>query len=162
MSANLLRKWSQKLSAKQICWLANWYRPFRGAGIKIVHISADFREMRVLLRMRWWNRNYVGTHFGGSIYAMTDPWYMFLLMQHLGPDYIVWDMEAKVRFLKPGRGTLCANFVLTDDELAGISSDLEAAPKTHFTKEVEIIDEQGVVVARIEKVVYVRRKASRS
>ncbi len=159
MSAHLLRKWSQKLSATQICWLVNWYRPFRGAGIRIVRISPDFREIRVLLRMRWWNRNYVGTHFGGSIYAMTDPWYMFLLMQQLGPNFIVWDMEAKVRFLKPGRGTLSASFNLTEDDLARVNSDLQSAPKALFTKEVEILDEREVVVARVEKVVYIRRKA---
>jgi hypothetical protein len=109
--------------------------------------------------MRWWNRNYVGTHFGGSIYAMTDPWYMFLLMQQLGPNFIVWDMEAKVRFLKPGRGTLSASFNLTEDDLARVNSDLQSAPKALFTKEVEILDEREVVVARVEKVVYIRRKA---
>ena len=35
--------------------------------------AEDYRHARVELRQRWYNRNYVGTHFGGSLFAMTDP-----------------------------------------------------------------------------------------
>src|SRR6478672_11627229 len=88
----------------------NIFPAYRGTGAWIQSISADWKEVRVRLPLSWRTRNYVGTIFGGSIYACTDPIYMIMLMKTLGPDYIVWDKGATVRFKKPGRGTLYARF----------------------------------------------------
>ncbi|WP_348240556.1 DUF4442 domain-containing protein, partial [Salmonella enterica] len=72
---------------------------------------------------------YVGTQFGGSIYAMTDPFYMLMLMNNLGPDYIVWDKAASIRFRKPGRTDLFATFEITDAELNNVRLRLETEEK---------------------------------
>ena len=91
--------------------MINLYPPYLGAGIHIARISNDYRDLLVTMKLRFYNRNYVGTHFGGSLYAMIDPFYMLMLMQMLGPEYIVWDKSATIEFKKPGRGTVSAHFL---------------------------------------------------
>ncbi|HMV43035.1 MAG TPA: hypothetical protein PKD50_10905, partial [Leptospiraceae bacterium] len=47
--------------------LLNFYFPYLGAGITVTHISKDFRRFDVKMRLRGYNRNFVQTHFGGSL-----------------------------------------------------------------------------------------------
>ena len=138
--------------------IANLWFPFRGAGIKIVHASSDYRRVEVEMRLTWFNRNYVGTHFGGSLYALTDPFYMMMLINNLGSDYIVWDKAAKIDFIKPGRGTVRAVFTLTKDDIEHIKSTADKQGKYIFDKNVEVLDEAGEVVALVVKTLYVRNK----
>jgi hypothetical protein len=85
-------------------WLLRFYPPYIGAGIKIESISANWMEMKVSMKLRWYNKNAVGTHFGVSLFAMTNPHYVLMLMNVLGKDYIVWDKVASIEFLKLGIG----------------------------------------------------------
>ena len=104
--------------------------PFLFAGIRVTDVADDFRYARVELRQRWFNRNYVGTHFGGSLFAMTDPFWMLLTMQSLGSQYWVWDKAGEIEFVKPGRGTVHADFRLTDtvlDELRAATAPLSSS-----------------------------------
>jgi acyl-coenzyme A thioesterase PaaI-like protein len=139
--------------------LANLYPPFLGAGIRVLRISEDHREIDVEMRLRVWNRNLVGTHYGGSLYSMADPFFMMMLMQILGPDYIVWDKAAAIRFRKPGRGTVRAAFRIPREEsdaiIATLSHGSKCAPK--FT--VLITNEAGETVAEVEKILSVQRRA---
>ena len=96
----------------------NLWPPFLFTGIHVTEISADWRHARVELRMRPWNRNYVRTHFGGSLFAMADPFWMLLLMQRLGRDYFVWDQSGAIDFVRPGRGTVATSFTVDDTTLA--------------------------------------------
>lgn len=136
----------------------NFWPPFMGAGIRVKNIAPDFRSLDVELKMRFWNRNYVGSHYGGTIYSMTDPWYMLMLMQNIGRDYIVWDKAADIQFLKPGYGKLTAHFNLTAEKIDEIKRAADANYKTEPTFTVQIKNEQGEVVAEVDKVLYVRRK----
>lgn len=138
--------------------LGNWWRPFRGAGISIVHVSPDYREIHVQMKLRWYNRNYVGTHFGGSIYAMTDPFYMMMLINNLGGEYIVWDKGAHIEFLKPGRGTVRAHFVLSTDQIQLIKNTVDQEGKYVFDLPVDVLGESDQIVASVNKTLYVRRK----
>ena len=110
--------------ARWLRWALNLYPPYLGAGIRVRHIGADWRLVRVKLGLSWYNRNYVGTQFGGSLYAMTDPFFMLMLLENLGADYIVWDKAASIDFVAPGRGPVYAEFRLDDAVLDG----LRAAP----------------------------------
>lgn len=136
----------------------NWWPPFLGAGIRGKRISPDMKAVDVEMKLRWWNANYVGTHFGGSLFAMTDPFYMLMLMSNLGRDYIVWDKAASIRYRKRGRGTVRAEFRLTDAQIDDIREKLRTLRKYEPTFTVEVRDEQGTVIADIEKLLYVRRK----
>ncbi len=139
----------------------NFYPPFLGAGIKVRRISADWREVDVEMKLHWWNKNYVGTHFGGSLYAMADPWYMVMLMNILGREYIVWDKAATIRFKRPGKGTVRAEFRLSEAQIEDVRAKVEAQKKYEPTFVVEVTDAAGEVVAEVEKVLYVRKKDDR-
>lgn len=138
--------------------LFNWWPPFRAAGIRVREIAPDFRSATVELRMRLFNRNYVGTHFGGSLFAMTDPFFMVLMMKNLGSEYIVWDKQGTVRFLKPARGTVTARFVLPEERIAEARAATQSGAKYEPTFRVDIVDAAGVTVADVEKVLYIRRR----
>jgi len=138
-------------------WINLW-PPFLGMGIRIKHIGPDMKAVDVEMKLRFWNANYVGTHFGGSLFAMTDPFYMLMLMANLGRDYIVWDKAATIRYRKPGKGKVRAEFRLTDAQLTDIREKLEALPKYEPTLSVEVKDEAGVVIAEVEKLLHVRKK----
>src|SRR5215467_13476475 len=138
----------------------NLYPPFLGAGIRVKHVSTDMKSIDVEMKLRWWNANYVGTHFGGSLFAMIDAFHMLMLMANLGRDYIVWDKAATIRYRKPGKGTVRAEFRLTDAQLDDIRGKLKTLPKYEPTFKVEVKDEQGTVIAEVDKLLYVRRKDS--
>ena len=87
---------------------SRFYMPFVGAGIRVTKVTPDFREVEVKMKLKWYNKNYVGSHYGGSMFSMTDPFYMLMLIQILGKDYMVWDKSACIEFLKPGKTELCA------------------------------------------------------
>jgi acyl-coenzyme A thioesterase PaaI-like protein len=145
-------------SAKGMRQLINIYGPYFGAGVKATYIDKDFRQAKVSLPLRWYNKNYVGVHFGGSLYSMIDPFYMLLLMNNLGKDYIVWDKSAEIEFIKPGTGTVSATFIITDDMLKEIKDKTANGDKFLPTYPVVITDEQGEVVAKANKTLYIRRK----
>ena len=147
---------------KWLFYLWNLYPPFVGAGIWIEDISKDFLSVRVRLKKRPWTLNIVGTQFGGSICSMTDPFYMALLMTHLGKEYIVWDKSSSVRFRKPGRKALIANFQLTKSEIEDIKNKIALDSKMDWEREVLVKDVDGVVVAEVKKVIYIARKKSMS
>jgi acyl-coenzyme A thioesterase PaaI-like protein len=157
MSGNILLRLLGGSSHRLRRWINLW-PPFFGAGIRVVHIAPDMKSADVEMKLRWWNANYVGTHFGGSLFAMTDAFYMLMLMANLGSDYIVWDKAASIRYRKPGRGTVRAEFRLSDAALDDIREKLKTLPKYEPVLRVEVKDQQGTVIAEVEKVLHVRRK----
>ena len=136
----------------------NLWPPFLGAGIRVKRIASDMKAIDVEMKLRWWNANYVGTHFGGSLFAMTDAFYMLMLMANLGRDYIVWDKAASIRYRKPGKGTVKAEFRISDPQLDEIREKLKTLPKYEPKFTIEVKDEQGVVIAEVEKLLHVRLK----
>ena len=136
----------------------NLYPPYLGAGIHVDHISQDWKEVRVSMTRRWYNRNAVGTHFGGSLYAMIDPHYMLLLMRLLGKGYLVWDQSASIAFLKATKKKVRAEFKILDEVLEDIKRNTAGGEKFLATFPVKIIDEENQVIAEGEKVIYIRKK----
>ena len=138
-------------------WINLW-PPILGAGIKVRRMDPDMRAVDVEMKLTRWNRNYVGTHYGGSLYSMADPFYMLMLMENLGREYIVWDKAATIRFKKPGKGTVRAEFRLTEQQIEDIREKLKHQAKVEPTFVVEIKDAHGTVIAEVEKLLYVRKK----
>ncbi len=136
----------------------NIWPPFLGAGIRVKQLAPDWKEIDVEMKLRRWNANYVGTHYGGSLYSMADPFFMVMLIENLGKDYIVWDKAASIRFKKPGRGTVSARFRLSDEQIDEIRQSLTSQAKIERVFMVEIRDESDVVVAEVEKLLHIRRK----
>lgn len=146
------------MQTKWLRRLVNFWPPLLFNSIRATYISDDFREIRVELRLRMYNRNNVGVHFGGNLFSMTDPWFMLMLMHNLGRDYFVWDKKATIEFVAPGRGAVTANFVLHEsllDEIKGRTADGDKyLPEFH----VDIRDSTGALIARVHKTLYVKRK----
>ena len=142
--------------------LINLWPPFLFTGIHVTRIALDYREVDVALPLRWYNRNYVGTHFGGSLFALTDPFHMLMLMNILGRDYIVWDKSASIDFVAPGRGRVTASFRVDNATLERILKETENGEKYLPKFDVDVIDANGATVARVTKQLYIRRKKPRT
>jgi acyl-coenzyme A thioesterase PaaI-like protein len=136
----------------------NLYPPYLGAGISIEDMDLEFLWIKVCMDLTFWNQNYVGVHFGGSLYSMCDPFYMFILMKNLGDSYIVWDKSAKIDFIKTGTGKVRAKFSVSKEEIEKIKETVRIKKKTDWTFYCEVSDESGSVVAKLEKILYIRRK----
>jgi len=144
---------------KKIKRLMNWYGPNLGAGIQVEYIAEDWHEIRVCMPMKWYNRNAVGTHFGGSLYAMIDPHFMLMLMKLLGKEYTVWDQAAHIKFIKPGTGTVRATMKITEKMLDDIYQNTADGSKYLPEYKVDITNETNELVARASKVLYIRKKS---
>ena len=148
----------ESLASRRARWAFNWFPAYRGTGAKIEYIAADWLEVRVRLPLSWRTRNYVGSIFGGSLYGAVDPVYMLMLIRALGPEYIVWDKAATIRFLRPGRTTLRATFRIAPNVLEQIRQETRERGKLDRDFEVALADAAGVVHATCIKTVYVRWK----
>lgn len=144
--------------ARLLRWVLNCYPPYLGAGVRIQSISADFCRARVRMGLGWYNRNYVGTQFGGSLYSMVDPFFMLMLMENLGRDYTVWDKAANIDFIAPGKGPVFAEFSIDQALLDEVRQRTASGEKYLPVLTVDIHDGQGTLIARVEKTLYVRRK----
>lgn len=136
----------------------NFYPPFLGAGIRVKHMSEDYTHIEVEMKLRFWNRNYVNTQFGGSLYMMTDPFYMLILMKNLGKEYIVWDKAANIAFQKPGRGRVHASFQLSKEQIESIRQQVDNEGKIEPVFTVEVKDDNNEIIATVDKTIYIRRK----
>ncbi len=132
--------------------------PLLGAGIRVVRMDAELREIDVEMRIRRWNRNYVGAHFGGSLFPMTDPFYMMMVMEGLGRGFVVWDKAASIRFRRPGKSKVRAEFRLSAERLEEIRSTVEREGVCEPRFSVEVRDVSGVMVAEVERVLFCATK----
>jgi acyl-coenzyme A thioesterase PaaI-like protein len=150
----------KKLMAQPIWFkrFLNLWPPYLAAGIRLEKLADDFSSAEVSLTLKKTNTNYVGTHFGGSLYSMTDPFYMLLLMNRLGKDYIMWDKSAEIEFKRPGKGKVTAIFHATDEMVADIKEKTKNGEKYFPVYTVDVIDEQGKVVASVKKTLYAKLK----
>lgn len=145
---------SESFSTRILRWKFNFFPAFRRTGGKIQCISADFKYVRVAIPLNWRTRNYVGTIFGGSMYGAVDPVYMVMFIKILGPGYVVWDKAARIRFRKPARSVLTAEFRISDAEISAIRQELRASAKLERSYEVELVDAQGETCATVTKVLH--------
>lgn len=147
-----------KLTPKKLKRMLNLYPPYLGAGVKTTHVGENWKEIRVSMKLRWYNRNAVGTHFGGSLYSMVDPHLMLLLMQLLGEEYTVWDRSAEIEFVRASRKSVTSIISISDESLELIKRNTASGEKYLAKFIVKIRDEDDGLVARVKKTVYVRKK----
>ncbi|MCB1010018.1 MAG: DUF4442 domain-containing protein [Acidobacteria bacterium] len=140
-------------------WLLRFvslWPPFLGAGIRVRVLAEDPLEFESRLRLAWSNRNWVGTHYGGSLYSMCDPFYMILLAEALGPGFVVWDKSATIRYLRPGRGTVRARFAIPEQRIEEIRAEAESVGRATPRFECVVLDGSDERIAVVEKVISVR------
>ena len=138
--------------------LLNWYPPFLGAGIRLKKVNEKGTSYLVEMKLRWYNRNVYGTHFGGSLYAMCDPFFVFAAYAYFGDEYILWDKSASIQFKRPGKGTVRALFEISDERLEAMKTEVDTEGKKTFHFTAEVKDQKQQVVAIVEKEIYIRKK----
>ncbi|WP_412470178.1 MULTISPECIES: DUF4442 domain-containing protein [unclassified Halobacteriovorax] len=148
----------QKIPPEKAIKLLNYWPPYLGAGIKVLSINDERTKICVQMKQTFLNTNYVGVHFGGSLYSMCDPFYMLLLSFHLGKDHIIWDKAAEIEFLSPGKDIVKAEFEIKMEEVNRIKQEASEARKALPVFETFIYDKDNKKVARVKKTLYVRRK----
>jgi len=136
----------------------NLWPPFVGAGIRVTRVSADYREIDVALKLGLLNRNYFGTQFGGSMFAMADPFFALMMLHNLGPGYVVWDKTGAIRYRKPGRGDVFARFRLPAAAIARARRATAQGARHEPTFRVTILDRDNEIVAEVEKTLFIRRQ----
>lgn len=147
-----------KWTARTLRWILNCWPPFWGAGIRVEQIAEDYSFARVSMAFRWYNKNYMRTQFGGSLYSMTDPFFALMLIQRLGSDYVVWDKQGEIIYVKPGKGRVYADFIISAEEL-----DLIRQATTELNQTVlpvfftEVYDKERQLIAKVKKTLYVKR-----
>jgi acyl-coenzyme A thioesterase PaaI-like protein len=146
------------MSPRLLRWIMNAWPPFLFSGVRVESISADWRHVRVRMGLHWYNRNYVGTHFGGSLFSMTDPFWMIMVLRALGDDYIVWDKAGEISFVAPGRGTVRCEFQLSDDVLCQLREQAQHERSVLHWFETDVRSSSGELVAKVRKQIYLRRK----
>ena len=137
----------------------NLYPPFLGAGVQVIRKAPDLSCFDVRMKLTPLNRNLVGVHFGGSLYAMCDPFFMWILHEQMSSDHVVWDKSAKIRFWRPGRGTVWARFHIAPDEVARLRQEASGGQVVEPTYKARVLDDRGKIVAEVQKLLYIKRKA---
>lgn len=145
-------------ATRTLRWKFNWFPAYRGTGARVTFIAADFTEIRIALPLSWRTRNYVGTIFGGSMFAAVDPMYMIMLIRMLGSSYVVWDKAGSIRFIKPGRDTLYATFSLDREELEAIRAAVDEGGRLEREFAIDLVNADGEVHARATKLISIRKK----
>ena len=138
--------------------LINCWPPFFLTGIRITRLDQDFCYCKIELKSRPWTKNINRTQYGGSMFSMTDPIYPLMLMGVLGNQYYVWDRQAEINFLQPGKGKLTAEFYLTEDRLQQIIQATAEGDKYFPQFRIDVKDQEGSIVCEVLRTVYVRKK----
>lgn len=147
-----------KINTSFLLRFMRFWPPFWGAGIRVKEFSPDYKRILVEMKLRFWNANYVGAHFGGSLYSMTDPFYMLMLLNILKKDYIIWDKSASIRYKKPAYDTVYAEFILTDDRIQEIKDEVELHSKATPEFNIKIVDKNNELIAEVNKIISVKKK----
>jgi acyl-coenzyme A thioesterase PaaI-like protein len=155
---NLLQRIARRVGNDRFLKLLRFYPPYLGAGVSVTAVSPDLTVLEVEMKLSAWNRNFVGTQFGGSLYSMCDPFFMLMLMMQLGDGYVVWDKSASIEFLRPGKGKVKARFELPRERVEELRAEAREKGKITPRFEVTVVDESGQPVARVDQVLSVRRK----
>ena len=138
--------------------LLNTWPPLRKQGIQVTNINKSLTRMDVQLKSKWFNQSAAFAIFGGSLYTMTEPFYMLLFLGHIGNDHIVWDKSGLITFTSPARKTINVTFEITPAQIKDIVERCEDGAPILKTFNVDLIDTSGKLVAQVEKVVYIRKK----
>ena len=145
----------------KIYWMLKFlwlWPPFLGTGIRVKSFSDDLSCILVQMKTRFWSQNYFGTHYGGSLFSMTDPFYALMLVHILGKEYIIWDKSASIRYKIATTNPVYARFELSPEKIQQLKSQLVDQHKIEPTFCIPITDEKGRTIALVERTLHIRRK----
>ncbi|WP_240475165.1 DUF4442 domain-containing protein [Neotamlana sedimentorum] len=132
--------------------------PYRRSSGRVCFVSDDLQTIKIKIPLTYKNKNYIGTMFGGSMFAATDPIYMMQLITILGNNYVVWDKAGSIQFKRPVTKTVFANFIITNEFLKQIENDINKYNEKDYCLKVNLTDKDGVTYAEVERVIYIASK----
>lgn len=138
-------------------WFKFW-PPYLSSGISVKEFDLDKGYVISQMKQSKWNANAFGTLYGGNLYSMCDPFYVFILAHHLGKSYYIWDIEANIKFLKASRGPVFARFEINLEEIKKIKTEAQSGEKVTPIFQTQIIDGDKNIIAEVTKKLYVKRK----
>ncbi|AEH00953.1 DUF4442 domain-containing protein [Lacinutrix sp. 5H-3-7-4] len=136
----------------------NWSPMYKRSTAKLIQVSDNLQYVKIKLKPSWKNRNYAGSIFGGSMLSATDPIYMIQLIQILGDDFVVWDKAASIKYKRPAKETIYAEFVFLDEEIKNIKNEISLKNEVNITKKLTLKNAENIVFAEIEKTIYATTK----
>lgn len=136
----------------------NWSPMYRRTTAKLIEVSDDLHKVVITLKPNWKNRNFVGTIFGGSMLAATDPIYMIQLMKILGDDYVVWDKSVEAYYRKPAKSKIFGEFIFSPEEITKIKDNVTNTNEINIVKTMSLLDEKQNIIATFNKTLYIADK----
>ena len=131
---------------------------YRRTTAKLIDVSDDLHKVVITLRLNWKNKNYVGSIFGGSMLAATDPIYLIQLIQILGDNYVVWDKAVTARYKRPAKSRIYGTFLFSKKEIKDIKNKIAESHEIDITKTMNLIDEKQQIIATFSKTLYIADK----
>jgi acyl-coenzyme A thioesterase PaaI-like protein len=131
-----------------------WYPPFRAMRIRVLGLSEDWRQVRILLPLRY-NRNPGGSMFGGAVACLADP-VAALACDRVFPGHRVWTRELNLDFLREGRSDLELRFVFDPRQEREIHAELAARGRATPEFEFGFFDQRDRECVRVRTRVAIR------
>ena len=132
---------------------------YRRSTARITEVTDDLMHIKIKLPISYKNRNYVNSIFGGSMFSAVDPIPMIQILNILGDDYVVWDKAAEIKFKRPGRENLYANFNCTPSEILNIKKRIENEQEIEVEKLTQLTNKNGdIVFCEVSKTIYIANK----
>lgn len=150
---------AESMKSRLLRYYFNFFPAYRRTGARVTYIRKDLKEIKIRLPLNWKTKNYVGTLFGGSMFAAVDPIYMVMLIRTLGSDYIVWDKSAEIKFLRPGNETVYGHFLLENSTLSSIKDEVNEKKEINFSKSIRLETKNGKAVCEVVKNIYIADKS---
>ena len=136
-------------------WGFNVFPAFRGTGGRLVSVSPDFLTITARLRYNWRTKNIMGSVYGGSLFAVTDGPHPIILMAALGPESVVLDKAASIRYRKPAYEDLTVKFHFSPQEILEIEHRLQQEKELEYLVKMDLTGNDGSVFATVERTLYV-------
>lgn len=147
-----------KISGNTFKWIMALWPPFWFTGIRYDFVADDFKNVRVSMALRFYNKNIHGLQYGGNLFSMTDACHGIMLYRNLGPAYNVLDKSAHIDFVKSGKTKVILECAISDCDIEDIKQKTANGDKYFKEFTVHVRDLEGEVVATVVKTVYVRKK----
>lgn len=157
--SRITRKYAKDKEHHFFKWFFNLSPMYRRTTGRLLYVSPGFLRVDVRIKRSYKNKNYVGTIFGGSLFAATDPIYMVQLIQILGNEYVVWDKSSRVHFKRPAVNDAYTAFEFTEEEIVSLKDEVKQTKELDLVKKLELKGKDGTLYCEIEKTIYVADKA---
>ncbi|MGA0956049.1 MAG: DUF4442 domain-containing protein [Burkholderiaceae bacterium] len=146
---------SPRWRARLLHWGFNVFPAFRGTGGRLISVSPDFLTITARLRYNWRTKNIMGSVYGGSLFAVTDGPHPIMLMAALGPESVVLDKAASIRYRKPAYEDLTVQFHFSPEEILEIEHRLQRENEFEYQVCMDLTGMDGSVFATVDRTLYV-------